>query len=318
MASFVLGVIRGVFRAADHVAPRLAGRIAFEIFCRTADPAKPSAKERRALVAAAPFMDEARHHRLPVRRGCVAVHEFRPFSSGWSRTVLVVHGWSSRSEHMRALVDGFRAAGARVIALDLPGHGASTGRRLNMAIAVEAVATAEQWFGPFEAIVGHSFGGAVAVNAAVGSVKGFAPVQASRLVLLAAPSSMPMIFEDFGRFLNLGPRTQTDIADRVHRIAGRPLEDYVGQVQLAENRIPTLVLHAADDKEVSPEHARGYGRAGDHVRLAWVNGLGHRRILADPGVVVQAVDFGLGDQTADMPAVAMPAKPRSRSKSRSE
>ena len=296
MASFGLTVIRGIFRAADHVAPRIAGRIAFELFCRTADPAKPSAGERRAIEAAAAFMEEARHHRLTVGRDCVAAHEFRPLSGRWSRTVLVVHGWRSRTEHMRAIVDGFRAAGVRVIALDLPGHGASSGRRLNMANAVAAVAAADTWFGPFEAIVGHSFGGAVAVNAAVGSVTSVAAVRTDRLVLLAAPSSMPMIFEDFGRFLNLGPRAQTVIAGIVHRVAGRPLEDYVGQIQLAETRIPTLVLHAADDKEVSPEHARGFARAGDHVRLAWVNGLGHRRILADPSVVVQSVDFGIGEQ----------------------
>ena len=165
MASFGLTVIRGIFRAADHIAPRIAGRIAFELFCRTADPAKPSAGERRATEAAAAFMEEARHHRLTVGRDCVAAHEFRPLSSRWSRTVLVVHGWRSRTEHMRAIVDGFRASGVRVIALDLPGHGASSGRRLNMANAVAAVAAADTWFGPFEAIVGHSFGGAVAVFA---------------------------------------------------------------------------------------------------------------------------------------------------------
>ncbi|TIX42383.1 MAG: alpha/beta hydrolase, partial [Mesorhizobium sp.] len=34
MASFGLKVIRGVFGAAEHVAPRLSGRAAFELFCR--------------------------------------------------------------------------------------------------------------------------------------------------------------------------------------------------------------------------------------------------------------------------------------------
>ncbi len=297
MASFGLRIIRTLFGMADPLAPRLAGRIAFELFCRTADP-RPAPAEARIVASSRPFMQEARLHRLTVGRTCVAAHEFRPASNRWSATVLVIHGWRSRTEHMRAIVDGFRNAGVRVIALDLPGHGASAGRRLNMANAVAAAQAADQWFGPFQALVGHSFGGAVAVNAAVGSIVGVARVRAQRLVLIAAPSSMPMIFADFGRFLNLGPRTQTAIADLVHRIAGQPLEAYAGEIQLAGSQIATLVLHAADDKEVSPRHAEGYARAGAHVQLAWVNGLGHRRVLADPSVVVQAVDFAIGDAAA--------------------
>lgn len=294
VASFGLRIIRTLFGMVDPIAPRLAGRVAFELFCRTADPARPSAAEARVLAKSRAFMQEARLHRLTVGGTCVAAHEFRPVSNRWSATVLVIHGWKSRTEHMRAIIDGYRNAGVRVVAIDLPGHGASAGRRLNMANAVATVQMADQWFGPFHALVGHSFGGAVAVNAAVGSVAGVEKVRAQRLVLIAAPSSLPMIFADFGRFLNLGPRTQTAIADLVHRIAGQPLHAYAGEIQLAEHPIETLVLHAADDKEVSPEHAQGYARAGGHVRLAWVNGLGHRRVLGDPSVVVQAVDFGLG------------------------
>ena len=301
VASFGLRIIRTLFGMVDPIAPRLAGRVAFEVFCRTADPRKPSAAERRVLERSRDFMQEARLHRLTVGGGCVAAHEFRPASGRWSATVLVIHGWKSRTEHMRAVIDGFRNAGVRAIALDLPGHGASSGRRLNMAIAVSAVQAADLWFGPFDAMVGHSFGGAVAVNAAVGSITGVEKVRTDRLVLIAAPSSLPMIFADFGRFLNLGPRTQTAIAGIVERIAGQPLEAYAGQYQLAEHPIETLVMHAADDKEVSPLHAEGYAKAGAHVRLAWVNGLGHRRIVSDPSVVVQAVDFGLAE-AVDVPA----------------
>lgn len=311
MTSLRLNVIRGAFRSMDPIAPRLAGRIAFELFCRTANPAAPSKAESRVLNSAAGFMEEARHHRLTVGADCVAAHEFRPASGRWSRTVLVIHGWRSRTEHMRAIVDGFRNAGARVIALDLPGHGQSTGRRLNMANAVASARAADEWFGPFEAIVGHSFGGAVAVNAGVGSVRGVDPVRTQRLVLIAAPSSMPMMFDDFGRFLNLGPRTQTAVASHVERVAGNPLESFVGQIQLAETPIETLVLHAADDKEVATEHALGFARAGDHVQLAWVNGLGHRRVLGDPSVVVQAVDFALRDEAVVAPARTRPVRQKS-------
>ena len=46
-----------------------------------------------------------------------------------------------------------------------------------------------------------------------------------------------------------------------------------------------------DDREVSADHARMYAASGDHVRLHWAEGLGHRRILADAGVARLAVSF---------------------------
>jgi pimeloyl-ACP methyl ester carboxylesterase len=295
MASFQHKVIRSLFRAGEHLAPNLTGRAAFELFCRTPNPKNQSDRERRVVQQAARFMAEARRHHLTTRHGRVMAFDFRPEGGGRPLgTVLVIHGWQSRTEHMKAVVEGFREAGYRVLALDLPGHGQSSGRRLNMAIAVDAARTAGEWFGPFAAIVGHSFGGAVAVNAVVGSVAGIAPVETQRLVLISTPSSMPVLFEDFGRFLNLGPRAQTAIAAQVERVAGRPLEDFVGAEQLRTLEVPTLVIHAPDDREISPDNANAFAGAGPHVKLHWAKGLGHRRILADPDVVAEAVRFALG------------------------
>ena len=64
-----------------------------------------------------------------------------------------------------------------------------------------------------------------------------------------------------------------------------------GSAQLAAIPVPALVIHAPDDREVSRDDARDFAGAGDHVRLYWARGLGHRRILADPEVVAEAVGF---------------------------
>lgn len=292
MASFVFKVIRNAFGIAEHVAPGLCGRAAFELFCRTPNPRSLTAGEQRAVDQAARFMAEARRHCLTTRKGRVTVFDFKPQAGTRPLgTILVLHGWRSRTEYMKSVIEGFRDAGYRVVSLDLPGHGQSSGRRLNMALAVDAVRVAGEWFGPFAAVVGHSFGGAVAVNAAVGSVAGIPPLATARLVMISAPSSMPAIFEDFGRFLNLGPRSQLAVAAEVERVTGRCLEDFVGSVQLATVPIPALVIHAPDDREVSADDAKAFARAGDHVRLFWARGLGHRRILFDPEVVSEAVGF---------------------------
>jgi pimeloyl-ACP methyl ester carboxylesterase len=297
MTPFARKVIRALFGLGERVAPTVAGRVAFELFCRTPNVNRPTDGERRAVERAAGFMAEARHHRLKTSTGCVAVHEFRPEPGKDSPgreargSVLVIHGWRSRTEYMRPLIEGFRAAGYRTISLDLPGHGGSLGRRLHLVSALEAARTAADWFGPFRAIVGHSFGGVIAANAAVASVSRFAPVATDRLVLVAAPSSLQAIFDDFSAMLNVGPRSQAAMAEIVRRIAGRPLAEFVGSGLLAGIDLPTLVIHAHDDKEVSADHAEDYAAAGEHVQLRWADGLGHRRILAGREVVEQAVDF---------------------------
>lgn len=296
MAPLSQKVIRRLFGAAEYVAPALAGGIAFELFARTPHPDRLGDGARRAVERAAGWLNEARRHCLTTRSGRVTAFEFRPEAGRkWSGTVLVLHGWASRTEFMKAVIEGLRGAGYRVISLDLPGHGQSAGRKLTMVSALEAVRAVGEWFGPLSAVVGHSFGGAVAVNALAGSVKGIAPLAADRLVLIAAPSSMPAVFQDFAGFVNLGQRSYRSFAGRVERIAGFPLDHYVGSQRLAEMDVPTLVIHAPDDKEVPAAAALDHAAAGAHVRLDWVEGLGHRRILADPGVVGKAVAF-LSDQ----------------------
>lgn len=295
MAAIGYLVLRSAFALAGQIAPRLAGRVAFELFCRTSNPLRVSSREAAALRDATSFMAQARHHWIPSGKGCVVVHEFRGASIGKTPTVLVLHGWGSRTQHMRTIVEDMRREGFRVICLDLPGHGMSPGRRLNIALAVAAVRVTADWFGPFHTVVGHSFGGAVAVNAVAGSVRGIAPVAADRLVLVSSPSSMPAIFEDFGRFLGLAAKTQIALAGQVERVAGNPLEDFVAADQLRVLGIPTLAIHAPEDKEVPFEEARRLEAAGPHVTLMRAPGRGHRRILRDSEIAAAIAGFAVGE-----------------------
>ena len=117
--------------------------------------------------------------------------------------------------------------GWEVVGLDLPGHGGSSGRRLNLKLGVEAAQAASDWLGPFDLIIGHSFGGAVGVNAVTGGIKGIAPLPAAKLVTISAPNSMPALFAGVGRHFGLGARAQAAMEGRIHRLAGRPLADFV-------------------------------------------------------------------------------------------
>lgn len=304
MASFGMKVIRAAFGVGERIAPRLAGHAGFALFARTPSAKAQTPAERLAASKASAFMQTARHHRLRLEKGFVTVHEFRPEPGVEAQrgSVLVLHGWRSRTEYMRAIIEGHRLAGYRVWSLDLPGHGASSGRSLNMLTALKAVRLCGDWFGPFEAVIGHSFGGAVAVNAVVGSVAAIPPLAAARLVVIAAPNAISDVLDGFASQINLGARSRVALARRIEVLTGRTVEDFTGSRLLANVKVPTLVVHAPDDREVPASDAEAYAAAGDHVRPYWASGLGHRRILSDEYVVRAIVAFALDDpRDADAP-----------------
>jgi pimeloyl-ACP methyl ester carboxylesterase len=293
MSNIGLTATRFLFGTAGRLAPTFAGRMAFRLFARTPNPDKVSDREKLRLYQAAKAMAAGELHYLPTRQGIsVAAREFTPTGiAARERWALVLHGWRSRSEHMLGVVETLRSRGFHVVALDLPGHGQSAGRRLTMADAVAAVSAAAFRFGPFNLIAGHSFGGAVAVNSVVGSIAGIRPVWTRRLVLIAAPSGIGRIFRQFGQFIGLGPKAQAAMEREVLRVAGRPLSQFSGSHLLKHETLPVLVVHAPDDKEVPFSEAEDYAAAGRHVRLLPAPGTGHRRILADSNVLAAIAEF---------------------------
>ncbi len=291
MTSIPQKVIRLGFGLTERFSPTFSGRLAFRLFCRTPSRKPASAKARERLAAAAASMARAEQVCLRISNGTIASYRFLPVAGAPSETVFVVHGWGSRTEHMLPIIEALRASGRAVVAIDLPGHGASSGRLLNMALAVEAVDAAWRQFGPFSTMIGHSFGGAVIVNAAAGSIAHVPARAPERLVTLSAPNSMPDFFNQFADWIGLSESGRKELFAQVQRVTGTPLSAFVGARQIAAIGVPTLVVHAHDDKEVPVDNAYGLVGAGPHVEVFWADGYGHRRILAGRDVAQMVVDF---------------------------
>lgn len=292
MASLVEKVTRALLGLVAAQSPDRAGEMAFWLFTRTRSTKPQSDKERKALELARARMDESETVRLVIPGSVIATHVFRPDPCrAEGQKVLLVHGYRSRSDHMIALADALVAAGHTAVCLDLPGHGASTGRTLHLGKAVEAIDAAWRQHGPFDAFVGHSFGGPSVMAAAAGSILHVPQRRPDRIVTIAAPSDMADVFRWAGRLLGLDAAAQRAFERQVLRFAGRPLSEFQVERMMHDLPIRTLVIHAEDDKEVAFANAEAIARLGPHVRLMKANGFGHRRIVAAPPVTQAVVEF---------------------------
>jgi pimeloyl-ACP methyl ester carboxylesterase len=286
MSSYIARLTGQAINLTGLVSPRIAGRLAFALFSSTATPGSANGKAKRLYDRSQAQMRQAVRLLLPVPDGHVATHHFPPIGVPNGERHLVVHGWGSRIDYMQSLVSGLRQTGAEVVGLDLPGHGGSTGRALTVPMAIDAIEAAWRQYGTFDAMIGHSFGGFVAAMAAAGPEDWVRRRMPRKLVLIAAPVAAKHVFDGYAGMMGFTSRVQRALEREARAITGKPVAFFSADGMLATApELPVLVLHAEDDKEVSHKAALRYAKAGPQVKLEWMNGLGHRRIVSSPAVI---------------------------------
>ncbi len=273
------GVVRTTLAVLARVAPGAAGGLALRLF-RT-----PTGRSR-LRPAEEPVMRRARQDRFEVNGKAVDVFTW----GDGERPVLVMHGWQSRASRFAPLVAALLDRGYSPVAFDAPGHGGSGGRTTTILEYREIARRLHQRHGRFAAVVAHSIGGL----AAFFSVREQAP--ADRVITLSAPADFDHVIDKFCAQLRLGPRVKAELR---HRIETRmfPEERDIWARFAATHRPgdlsqPILVVHDEADDVIDPAEARRLLAAyGGQADLLVTQGLGHRRIIADPRVVDAVLDF---------------------------
>lgn len=210
---------------------------------------------------------------------------------GSGPNVYLMHGWAGHAGQLVPFVAPLVQQGFRVVAFDAPSHGASapgaSGPRSSTALefvhALTAVITVQ---GPAYAVVAHSLG---ATATAVALCDG---LTAGRVVFLAPMASPAAYARGLVRVLGGGEQTHRRLLERIRRRAGVPLRHFeVPELGRAVAMPPTLVLHDRDDVSTPVGDGAAIADAWPGARLRVTTGLGHRRILRDPDVVAEVVDF---------------------------
>jgi pimeloyl-ACP methyl ester carboxylesterase len=201
------------------------------------------------------------------------------------KQILLVHGWESRATQMYGLVKGFVEQGYTVYAVDMPGHGHSSGETSNAYIFSQTVKLAQQTLGHFHAIIGHSMGaGATAI--AVGN-----GVTADKLVLISGPSSIENVLRRFSGFVGLNKNTSNKFVDFIGQYVGVPASEMDAAELLHECDIPALLIHDEHDIEVPVSESVRLSKVFNRSELLVTKGLGHRKILKSDEVFAKINHF---------------------------
>jgi len=201
------------------------------------------------------------------------------------KQILLVHGWESRATQMYGLVKGLVKQGYTVFAVDMPGHGHSSGETSNAYLFSETVKLAQQELGHFHAIIGHSMG-AGAASIAVG--KG---VTTDKLVLISGPSSIENVLRRFSGFVGLNKNTTDKFIESIGRYVGVPASELDATELLQACEIPALLIHDEHDIEVPLSESTRLAPVFNDSELFVTQGLGHRKILKSEEVFAKISTF---------------------------
>lgn len=205
--------------------------------------------------------------------------EVHGYQGGAGQTVVLLHGWSGRAADMRHLAGGLVGAGRRVVAPDLPAHGRTRGRQTDLFVLARAVASVLDHERP-SVVVTHSMG----FPALMLALESGAPAPA-RVVAVAPGRKMVHALEAFARRARLSDRLVAELRRGIEARFGAGVWETLDVDRVLADLEPAgLVVHDVDDDEVPPRDARHIAAVWPRAQLVETAGLGHRRILRDPGV----------------------------------
>jgi predicted alpha/beta hydrolase family esterase len=196
---------------------------------------------------------------------------------------LLVHGWGGHARQLLPLAGALARQGWRPVLLEMPAHGGSAGSTSNLpqfARAIDyAVGRLQHEGHAVGLLVAHSLGANAAAYAAS---RGLA---VGTLVLLAPPASPRAYTHYFAQVFGLAEATRRAMQERIEAREGVLMRQFEPRAVAPRLRLPTRVVHDRGDRVNAFADGQAYAHAIDGAQLLATDGLGHRRILKDEGVI---------------------------------
>lgn len=275
-----LTAIRAGFRALSAVSPALAARAAERVWFT---PPRPAVREEaRAFLATGTRFELAVNGRPVV---------------GWrwgsGPSVVLMHGWGGYGAQMQAFVAPLAEAGFQPVTFDAPAHGQSGpsrlgSRRSTLLDFADVLIALHRETRDIASVIAHSGGG----TAAAWALRATPELRPKRLALIAPMGSVHRYQGVFQRMVGLSDTAMRRFYANTEQMFGFRWMDWeVPAMASGIQTPPLLVVHDRDDRETSHEDGASIAAAWPNATLHTTSGLGHHRILRDPDVVKEIVEF---------------------------
>ena len=218
---------------------------------------------------------------------------------GWGegKTIVLVHGWSSRASHWLLLARTLVSAGYHVVAFDAPAHSSvndptrkSTSNLFEFSRAVSAVANN---LNHVYAIIGHSLGAA----AAAFSLSSLPYLSAQRnkidkLILISTPVSVATIILNFSKRHELDPNETEILKQGLEHDFQMHVDQYhIKDVLTKRNDTQVMVIHDRDDDQFPCSDVEQLSHENNHIHLKITEKLGHSQILTNRKIFKGILEF---------------------------
>lgn len=178
--------------------------------------------------------------------------------------------------------------GYQVVAYDAPAHGNSPGKSISLTEWADTILSALREVGNVSCIIGHSLGGGGIVLAS--SLQ----LNIDKIVLIAPLYDIIWVTERFADALSIPLTTIKKMRDYAWEKYKKSAEKYGSNwmdVFHSDFKIPTLIIHDKEDKEVAWEQSDALSKKWPWASFITTNGLGHRRIMQSKEVIHHITKF---------------------------
>ena len=236
-----------VFLVLDKISAKMGGELALRLFMTP-----PRHKMPKREVATA---DAAEKNTITILGNKLTI-----YSWGQGPVILLSHGWGGRCTQLFAFVQPLVDTGFRVVGVNLPGHGDSTGKRTSMLEAalilseISKQVTADG--SKLHAIIGHSFGSGAALLA-INRHR----LNPGKLVLISCFADIQWVIRMFADTFGLTER----IVEAMKSTAKVKLKNTFGKTWNWHELSPVqtikhvtadiLIIHDKNDREIAYGHS---------------------------------------------------------------
>lgn len=210
------------------------------------------------------------------------IHHFAQPDNPAAPKVLITHGWMSRAAYMIKLIQALHNDGYEVFAMDFPAHGEAKGLQLTWMDAVLLLKETMDTLGPFYAVIGHSFGGAMLLNTmnlAAQLPQWEIKQEPERMVLIAAPTNMRVPVRRLAKAVRLSGKGYRTLRQVFRQKAIADIEHLNYRHFAKRGKIRVLCIHGKDDTFIHPSQSIQLCQRYPHASLTIIPDTNHVDIL---------------------------------------